>query len=72
MWKKYRAAIVDAIARAVRTMAQTAVGAIGGSALFSDVQWRVVFSSAALAGLVSLLMSVDRIAAPITPDRNTE
>ena len=68
MWKKYRAATLDAIARAVRTMAQTAVGAIGGSALFSDVQWSVVFSSAALAGLVSLLMSVDRIAAPITPE----
>lgn len=72
MWKKYRAAILDAVARAVRTMAQTAVGAIGGSALFSDVQWNVVFSSAALAGLVSLLMSVDRIAAPITPDRSHE
>lgn len=68
MWKKYRAAFLDAIARAVRTMAQTAVGSIGGSALFSDVQWSVVFSAAALAGLVSLLMSVDRIAAPITPD----
>ena len=69
MLEKYRAAILDAVARAVRTMAQTAVGAIGGSALFSDVQWNVVFSSAALAGLVSLLMSVDRITAPITPDR---
>lgn len=69
MWEKYRSAILDAIARAVRTMAQTAVGAIGGSAVFSDVQWNVVFSSAALAGLVSLLMSVDRLTSPVAPDK---
>ena len=69
MWEQYRSAILDAIARAVRTMAQTAVGAIGGSAVFSDVQWNVVFSSAALAGLVSLLMSADRLTSPVAPDK---
>lgn len=67
-WEKHRDVILDALARAVRTMAQTAVGAITGSALLSDVNWPVVGSSAALAGLMSLLMSVDRLTAPVKPD----
>lgn len=67
-WEKCRAVILDALARAVRTMAQTAVGSITGSALLSDVNWSVVASSAALAGLMSLLMSVDRLTAPVKPD----
>lgn len=67
-WENYKPAILDAIARAIRTMAQTAVGSIGASALLSDVNWPVVGSSAALAGLVSLLMSVDRITATVKPD----
>lgn len=67
-WKKYKPAVLDAIARAVRTMAQSAVGSIGASALLSDVNWPVVASSAALAGLMSLLMSVDRITAAVKPE----
>lgn len=67
-WKKYKPVILDALARALRTMAQTAVGSITGSALLSDVNWPVVASSAALAGLTSLLMSVDRITATVKLD----
>ena len=44
--------------RAVRTMAQTAVGVIGASTVISAVDWRVVVSASLLAGLVSLLTSV--------------
>lgn len=44
--------------RAIKTIAQTAIGAIGASALISEVNWAVVASAAALAGIVSLLMSV--------------
>lgn len=44
--------------RAVRTVAQAALGAIGAAALISEVNWAVVASTAALAGVVSLLMSV--------------
>ena len=44
--------------RAIKTVAQTAIGAIGASALISEVNWAVVASAAALAGIVSLLMSV--------------
>lgn len=44
--------------RAVRTVAQSAVAAIGTSAMLGDVNWLAVMSTAALAGILSLLTSV--------------
>lgn len=44
--------------RAVRTWAQTALGAIGGAALIRDVNWIAVLSAATLAAGMSLLMSL--------------
>lgn len=44
--------------RAVRTIAQTAVGVIGASAIISDVNWVVVASASALSGITSLLTSI--------------
>ena len=44
--------------RAVKTIAQTAVGVIGSSAIISEVDWRMVVSASILAGVVSLLTSV--------------
>ena len=44
--------------RAVKTIAQTAVGVIGSSAIISEVDWCVVVSASILAGVVSLLTSV--------------
>ena len=44
--------------RAIKTVAQTAVGSIGASAVFSEVNWKIVVSSALLAGIVSLLTSI--------------
>lgn len=44
--------------RAIKTVAQTAVAAIGTTAMMSGVDWRMVASTAALAGIVSLLTSV--------------
>lgn len=44
--------------RAIKTVAQTAVGVIGASAVLSDVDWRVTVSAAVLAGVVSLLTSI--------------
>ena len=43
---------------AVRTVAQTAVATIGAAAVLSEVNWAVVASAAALAGVLSLLTSV--------------
>lgn len=47
-----------AAVRAVKTMAQTAIATIGTAAVISSVDWRIVISSAALAGLLSMLSSV--------------
>ena len=44
--------------RAVKTVAQTAIAAIGTSAVFSSVDWKMVASTAALAGVLSVLTSV--------------
>lgn len=47
-----------AAVRAVKTVAQTAVATIGASAVLSAVDWPVVLSASALAGVLSLLTSV--------------
>ena len=44
--------------RAVKTVAQTAAASIGAAAILSDVNWMVVLSASALAGVLSLLTSV--------------
>lgn len=44
--------------RAVKTVAQTAVATIGTSAVMGDVNWVMVGSAAALAGILSMLTSV--------------
>lgn len=44
--------------RAVKTMAQAAIGAIGAAATMGAVDWRIVGSTAVLAGILSLLTSV--------------
>lgn len=44
--------------RALKTVAQTAVATIGTTAVLSEVNWALVLSASALAGLLSLLTSV--------------
>lgn len=50
--------IKAAAVRAVKTIAQTAIATIGTSAILSSVNWAVVLSASALAGLLSVLTSV--------------
>lgn len=57
----------DALVRAIKTMAQTALAVIGTAAVgISDVDWVAVISAAALASVLSLLMSTAN-----APSRNT-
>lgn len=58
MKNSFREWIRAATIRAIKTVAQTALGSIGAAAILSEVNWAVVGSAAALAGIVSLLMSV--------------
>lgn len=44
--------------RAIKTMAQTAVGVIGSSLVISEIDWLMVASASVVAGVVSILTSV--------------
>ena len=44
--------------RALKTVAQTAAATIGTSAVLAQVDWVMVASAAALAGILSLLTSI--------------
>lgn len=54
-WKQWGKA---AGVRAVKTVAQTAVATIGTAAALGAVDWQMVVSASALAGVLSLLTSV--------------
>ena len=55
---KTRTWIKAAAVRAVKTVAQTAAATIGTAAALGEVNWIMVISASALAGLLSLLTSV--------------
>lgn len=44
--------------RAIKTMAQTTIALIGTNTLISAVDWKVVASSVAMSGIVSILTSI--------------
>lgn len=44
--------------RAIKTVAQSAVAAIGTAAVLGEVNWTAVISASVLAGILSLLTSV--------------
>ena len=44
--------------RAIKTVAQTAVGTIGAGQVLGDVSWTFVASASILAGIVSMLTSI--------------
>ena len=58
MKENFRLWLKAALIRAVKTMSQTAIATIGSAAMFSTVNWLTVLSTALLAGILSILMSV--------------
>lgn len=54
-WRKW---IKAAGVRAIKTVAQSAIATIGTSAALGDINWVLVASAAAVAGILSLLTSV--------------
>ena len=44
--------------RAIKTMAQTALGVIGSSVVISDIDWVMVASASVVAGVASILTSI--------------
>ena len=44
--------------RALKTVAQASIAAIGAATMFTAVDWKVVVSTALLAGIMSLLTSI--------------
>lgn len=56
--KNWKTWLKAAGVRAIKTVAQTAIATIGTSVAMGDVNWVMVGSAAALAGILSLLTSV--------------
>lgn len=56
--KEKRTWLYAASIRAIKTVAQTAVATIGTSAAMSQVNWKMVLSASALAGILSMLTSL--------------
>ena len=66
-WKKL---LLAALVRSVRTFAQAAIAAIGTTALLTEVNWGVVFSTAGMAAALSILTSLAGL--PEVPEEDKE
>lgn len=58
MSDRFKSWVKAAGIRAIRTVAQTAIATIGTAVALGDVNWVYVASTSALAGILSMLMSI--------------
>ena len=58
MQRKTRRWQKETMIRAVKCEAQTAIATIGSAAVWREVNWKIVLSSAAMAVLISVLSSI--------------
>lgn len=58
MKQNFKLWLKAALIRAAKTMAQTGVAAIGSNAVFSTINWWSVASTVLVAGILSVLMSI--------------
>lgn len=58
--------------RAIKTAAEAAIGVIGGSLLFSEVDWRLVGSAAVIGALSSVLLSLKGLPELKVPELSNE
>lgn len=47
-----------ALIRAIRTIAQSCIAIIGTSTILSEIDWKMVISASAVAGILSILTSI--------------
>lgn len=66
-WKEW---VKRAGVRAIKTTAQTFVATIGSAAVLGEVNWPMVLSASALAGILSLATSVAGL--PELPEPKTQ
>lgn len=58
MKKNFKNWVKAAGVRAIKTVAQTAIATIGTTAVIREVDWVMVASASALAGILSILTSI--------------
>ena len=59
MSNKTKALLKAGLIRAIRTVAQTAIATIGTATFMGEVNWGMVASASVLAGVISILMSLE-------------
>ena len=58
--------------RAIKTMAQCAIGVMAGGVFIKDIDWLAVVSASVVAGIASMLMSVAGLPEEELPEKNIE
>ena len=62
MNEKFKQWLIDVALRTVKTMAETAFGVITGSGVYlGDINWGMVFSATAVAGISCILFNIKSI-----------